>query len=138
MYAAFYSKIKNGIKKIKSSYNEWYTVSGSLLALVVFSMSRFQLPYYANIIFTLLAILCANFIWQQNAIRKKTFATVQLIITIIVLALGTGLFIFYKPEVNLFVTILLLLVIIVYAFSGGKLSMPVNYLFHSCNPVLLY
>lgn len=112
LYAAFYSKIKNGIKKVKLLYNEWFTVSGSLLALFVFSMSRFQLPYYANIIFPLLAILCANFIWQLMQSGKNAFATVQFIITIIVVALGTILFTIYKPEVNLFVLILLVLLLL--------------------------
>jgi len=118
MYAAFYSKIKTGLKKIKSEFNEWFTISGSLLALFVFSMSRFQLPYYANIIFPLLAILCANFIWQQMQSGKKTFPIVQLVITIIVLALGTSLFIFYKPEANLFVIILFVLLLLFTLFLG--------------------
>lgn len=129
LYAAFYSKFKDSIKKVKPLYNEWYTISGSLLALLVFSFSGFQLPYYANIIFPMLAILCANFIWQQMQSDKNTFAIIQLAITVIVISLGGALFIFYKPEINLILLIpmalLLFLVLFLKIIIGSdKLSTP--------------
>jgi 4-amino-4-deoxy-L-arabinose transferase-like glycosyltransferase len=129
MYTAFYSKCKDAIKKVKPLYNEWYTISGSLLALFVFSFSGFQLPYYANIIFPLLAIICANFIWQQLQSGKNTFSIIQFAITVIVISLGAALFIFYKPEINLFyiilIALLLFLVLFLKAIIGsGKLSTP--------------
>lgn len=122
MYAAFYSKIKNAIKKVipiatGTSFNEWYTISGSLFALFVFSFSGFQLPYYANIIFPMLAILCANFTWQQIQSGKNTFAAIQLVITTIVIGLGIALFIIYKPAINsVFISILLVLLLMLLLF----------------------
>ena len=38
---------------------EWYTVAGAGVMFVVFSLSKFQLPYYLNITFPFLAILTA-------------------------------------------------------------------------------
>jgi hypothetical protein len=57
-YAVFKSvkKIFTGIKQA-----EYYTISGGLILLLLFSVSGFQLPFYTNIIFPLFAIVTANF-----------------------------------------------------------------------------
>ncbi len=57
-YAAF--------KKIKEIYQrknhvEYYTLSGGLLLLILFSLSRFQLPFYTNAVFPLFAVVTAPF-----------------------------------------------------------------------------
>src|SRR6185436_16867300 len=60
MYVAVYDKIRSGIKNVTSQ--EWFTLCGSLLTLLIFSLSKFQLSYYTNIIFPFLAILTAQYI----------------------------------------------------------------------------
>lgn len=97
MYASLYSKIRNGIKKIKVEFNEWFTISGSLLTLLVFSFSGFQLPHYSNIVFTLLAIISAHFVWVQVKAGKKLLGRVQNVLSILLLILGAGLVVLYRP-----------------------------------------
>ncbi|MDR3693058.1 glycosyltransferase family 39 protein [Mucilaginibacter sp.] len=51
-------------EKIKAIYNkkvlpEYYAISGGVLLLLLFSFSRFQLPFYTNAIFPLFAIVTA-------------------------------------------------------------------------------
>jgi 4-amino-4-deoxy-L-arabinose transferase-like glycosyltransferase len=69
MYYAFFKNIIKNIRSVNRQA-EYYTISGSLLALLVFSLSGFQLPHYTNIIFPLLAILTADWIYQA-AIRRE-------------------------------------------------------------------
>ncbi|GAB2976087.1 hypothetical protein GCM10027049_08530 [Mucilaginibacter puniceus] len=58
-YFALYKRIKNIIKK--ETLAEYYTLSGGLLLLILFSLSRFQLPFYTNAVFPLFAIILAPY-----------------------------------------------------------------------------
>ena len=69
MYYAISKKILGNIRTVNRQA-EFYTISGSVLALLVFSLSGFQLPHYTNIIFPLLAILTADWIYRA-AIRRE-------------------------------------------------------------------
>jgi hypothetical protein len=74
----------------------------------------------------MLAILCANFIWRQLQSGKSPFTIIQRVLTGIIVALGTALFIFYKPETNLFIIILFILLLLFILFlnkiiHAGKL-----------------
>ena len=62
----FYYAVYKNIKRIwfKKQLAEYYTISGGLLLLVLFSLSRFQLPFYTNIIFPLFAIITAPFCYK--------------------------------------------------------------------------
>ena len=57
----FYYTVYKNLKEIMSKRKlaEYYTISGGLLLLVLFSLSRFQLPFYTNILFPLFAIMIA-------------------------------------------------------------------------------
>jgi hypothetical protein len=71
---AFYFSIYKNIKKItnRQKIAEYYTFSGGMLLLVLFSLSGFQLPFYTNIIFPLFAIWTANYCWHQlTGIERK-------------------------------------------------------------------
>jgi 4-amino-4-deoxy-L-arabinose transferase-like glycosyltransferase len=63
----FYYAVYRSIKGIwlKSRLAEYYTLSGGLLLLLLFSLSRFQLPFYTNTIFPFFAIITAPFCYQQ-------------------------------------------------------------------------
>lgn len=100
MYTALFTKIKSGIKKANTVFNEWFSLSGSLLTLLLFSFSGFQLPHYSNIIFPLLAVLSAHFIWRQAQQLKTIFNKIQTILTVLLILLAAGLLLFYRPALN--------------------------------------
>jgi len=58
-YYAVYSNIKQIVRR--KPLAEYYTLGGGLLLLILFSLSRFQLPFYTNIIFPLFAIITAPY-----------------------------------------------------------------------------
>ncbi len=98
MYYAIFRRIRNSIPRIERS-EEFYTLGGTLLTLLVFSVSSFQLPHYTNILFPLLAILTADFIRQASTRAElRFFAWAQYSVIFLIL---TGLFflqLFFKPE----------------------------------------
>lgn len=62
-YYAVYRNIKDIV--LRKKLNEYYALSGGLLLLLLFSVSRFQLPFYTNAIFPLFAIVTAPFCQKQ-------------------------------------------------------------------------
>ena len=122
MYAALYSRIRQGIKKIESPFTEWFTLCSSLLTLLVFSFSGFQLPHYTNIIFPMLAILSAVMIDQQVSHGQTVFAKIQNGLVILMLLLVGGLLFFYRPVLSFIFIIaaLLLLLSLLLTMSCGS------------------
>jgi hypothetical protein len=75
-YYALAANIKSIVKKRPLA--EYYSLSGGVLLLVLFSLSRFQLPFYTNTIFPLFAIITAPFCYRQlskwgSVFRQVTF-----------------------------------------------------------------
>ncbi|CAN5129651.1 hypothetical protein BH09BAC6_BH09BAC6_13200 [soil metagenome] len=62
-YFAVYKNVKAIIHKIKLP--EYYALTGGLLLLLLFSLSRFQLPFYTNTVFPLFAVITAPFCCRQ-------------------------------------------------------------------------
>ena len=62
-YYAVYKSIKEIIRKRKLP--EYFALSGGLLLLLLFSVSKFQLPFYTNTIFPLFAIITAPYCYAQ-------------------------------------------------------------------------
>ncbi len=62
----FYYAIYKNLKEMwfKKKLVEYYTISGALLLLLLFSLSRFQLPFYTNTIFPLFAVITAPFCYN--------------------------------------------------------------------------
>jgi 4-amino-4-deoxy-L-arabinose transferase-like glycosyltransferase len=126
MYAALFNRLKRINKK--GSEIEWFTISGSLLTLLLFSLSSFQLPHYSNIIFPLLAIITASFISEQVQFGKKIFAIIQNILTVVLIILMIGIIVLYRPgDLLLFVVSAVLLAIAFYIIVF-RLSVPRSYL----------
>jgi 4-amino-4-deoxy-L-arabinose transferase-like glycosyltransferase len=100
MFASLYDKLKLGWKKIHLQQHEWFTLAGSLVTLLVFSFSKFQLPYYSNIIFPLLAILTAAFIFKIHEPAKATWRIIYDIITFILVMGGIALAVTYQPPIT--------------------------------------
>src|SRR5436190_2768454 len=108
MYMSLVHRFKNIKQQIAVEANVWYSLLGSLSALLIFSLSKFQLPYYTNIIFPLLAILTARYIWIKSPHPQTRLIKIILysIITILLVA-PIVLHILYKPGANIFLIILL-------------------------------
>jgi 4-amino-4-deoxy-L-arabinose transferase-like glycosyltransferase len=62
----FYYAVYKSIRRIilKRQLEEYYTISGGLLLLILFSLSRFQLPFYTNTIFPLFSIITAPYCFK--------------------------------------------------------------------------
>jgi 4-amino-4-deoxy-L-arabinose transferase-like glycosyltransferase len=100
MYVALFKKIRAAFDPAARKQQEWYTLSGTLPALLMFSFSGFQLPYYTNILFPFLAILTAAFVMDLTEKGIKRTAILQgLIIGIIVAGIIT-LFFLYRPAIQ--------------------------------------
>ena len=98
MYYAFVKKIIRNIRKVNQEA-EFYTISGSVLALLVFSLSGFQLPHYTNIIFPLLAILTADGIHRMSLRREFLYFRITQIFTVyLILALLIIIQILFRPD----------------------------------------
>ncbi|RYU90496.1 glycosyl transferase [Mucilaginibacter terrigena] len=82
-YYSLYKSLKNIWQKIKLP--EYYTLSGGLLLLVLFSLSRFQLPFYTNILFPLFAIITAPYCLKQLSSAGNIFRRIALLIFAIAL-----------------------------------------------------
>lgn len=121
MYTALFKKLKGGFRQ---TGGEWFTLGGSLLALLIFSLSRFQLPYYTNIIFPFLAVLSAVLITGYIQTTSAVFRVIQYIIMFIMLAGGAFLLYFYRaplphPVLILLTAALLVFLVLFPRFMGG-------------------
>ncbi len=98
MYYAFVKKITQNIRSVNHQA-EFYTISGSVLALLVFSLSGFQLPHYTNIIFPLMAIFTADWIYRAVTLREMRFYKIaQTIIIVLLVVLLIIIQIFFRPK----------------------------------------
>jgi 4-amino-4-deoxy-L-arabinose transferase-like glycosyltransferase len=113
LYVSIYQRIKNAIKKIPPL--EWYTICGSLATFLVFSLSRFQLPHYLNIVFPFFAILTAQYIRE---LTNLSWVRVTQYIILVLLILGViGLHFYFKPGIeNVPVMLLMLFVLLLLVF----------------------
>ncbi|MBE7174955.1 MAG: glycosyltransferase family 39 protein [Mucilaginibacter polytrichastri] len=87
-----YSTIKDMVRGI--GMKEYYSFSGSILLLILFSLSGFQLPFYTNILFPLFAVFMSRIIYEREGFSRPArlyYTITQLIyiagFTIVVLAL---------------------------------------------------
>lgn len=91
------ASVKHVISKLKLP--EYYTLSGGILLVLLFSLSRFQLPFYTNILFPLFAIVTAPYCFKAlskvgEGIRK---GSLWLFITALPLLIIT-IHVFLKPD----------------------------------------
>ena len=96
-YTALYQFFRKNFAQPKLA--EWFCVSGSLLTLLVFSVSKFQLPFYIVIVFPFFSILCAQYLWNlklENSV--KAIRITQLIVCGLMVLLVLLLHYFFRPE----------------------------------------
>jgi 4-amino-4-deoxy-L-arabinose transferase-like glycosyltransferase len=94
LFAGVFQFFKKNIKNAGAA--GWYCLCGSLLTFLVFSASKFQLPFYTNIIFPFYAIITAEYLYGVKSIRAVRIA--QIIVIVLMLALIIALQYFYRPE----------------------------------------
>lgn len=113
--------------KRPSQYTEWLTFSGAFLTLLVFSLSKFQLPHYSNIIFPLLAIFLSGYLQQIRLPKEwRTLRVTQTVVIVIMIIAPLLLHYFFQPAtlswptwtVLLLLLCLLLFLPLVGPFSG--------------------
>ena len=98
LFAAIYQSIKKQAKDIKNS--QWYCLCGALLSFLVFSASKFQLPYYLNIVFPLFAIQLAGYLSQVQLDKSKSaIQWIQSFVIALMLLLIIALQFFFKPSI---------------------------------------
>jgi 4-amino-4-deoxy-L-arabinose transferase-like glycosyltransferase len=99
-YYSVYKSFKNIWKKV--ALPEYYTLSGGILLLMLFSLSRFQLPFYTNILFPLFAIITAPHCFKQLSRAAGYYRQIVLWLFVIVLPiLIIVIHIYFKPASNL-------------------------------------
>ncbi|GGB13465.1 ArnT family glycosyltransferase [Mucilaginibacter rubeus] len=97
LFYALYATVRKMIKRITQP--EYLCISGSVLMLLIFSASKFQLPFYANILFPFFAIITAVFISSLKAgAGLKFFKITQYIMTGLLLVAVMVLNFIFAPE----------------------------------------
>jgi 4-amino-4-deoxy-L-arabinose transferase-like glycosyltransferase len=94
LFAGFFQFFKKNVKNVSAA--EWYCISGALSTFLVFSASKFQLPFYTNIIFPFYAIITAQYLCGVKSIKAVQVA--QIVVVILLIAGIKVLHYFYQPE----------------------------------------
>lgn len=123
LYVAVFQFFRRNVKQ--PAIAEWYSISGALLTLLVFSVSKFQLPFYITIVFPFFSIICAQYICrlqQEKSIRL--IRIVQLVVCAIMVLLILTLHYFFRPASLQVCSIILLFVpvvlFIIVSYSKGN------------------
>lgn len=89
----------------KGTQKEMITLFGSLLTILIFSLSKFQLAHYTNIIFPLMAVLCADFVLSilenKDAVFAKLTQYLQVFTSIILVVLPFVMLYLFQQLPNL-------------------------------------
>jgi len=109
LFAGIYQSIKKGCQQPVSV--QWYCLCGALLTFLVFSASKFQLPYYLNIVFPLFAIQLAAYLNQlQSARSRHIIFRVQAVIIVLLLLIIGALQYFFRPVELSWITVVIIMV----------------------------
>jgi 4-amino-4-deoxy-L-arabinose transferase-like glycosyltransferase len=101
----FYYAVFKNIKEIYQHKKliEYYSLSGGLLLLLLFSLSRFQLPFYTNAVFPMFAVITAPFCHSQLTSFGTKFRMIAQWAFVILLPVAIiFLNFFLKPVYDLF------------------------------------
>ncbi len=97
LFAAIFQFIKKNRDNVHAQ--QWYCFCGALLTFLVFSASKFQLPFYLNIVFPFFAIITAWYLY--NVIHTKSqraILIVQIIVAVLMLGIIAVLQYFFRPD----------------------------------------
>ncbi|GAB3930657.1 ArnT family glycosyltransferase [Mucilaginibacter myungsuensis] len=137
-YYATGRTVKRMIKGVKQP--EYYAFSGSMVLLLLFSISSFQLPFYTNIIFPLFAIPVANFCNENLSIKgEQVFRRVAQQVYIVAFPLVIFVIHFFlKPNSSLLMNIDLILLVVggYFILSNKKIASQLKVFMLSCMVML--
>ncbi len=84
--------------KIREAGLEWYSFFAAMLAFFLFSLSRFQLPHYLNIVFPFFALLTADYLLKlRSTLTLRRIYTMQTVLVVLLFIGGFLLQMFYEP-----------------------------------------
>ena len=138
LYAAVFQFFRKNFKAPAQA--EWYCISGSLLTLLIFSVSKFQLPFYITIVFPFFSILCAQYICSvKKESSVKALKYVQVFVSTIMVLLIVVLHYFFKPaNLNALDVLLLLVPVVLFVLiSLGKNGGRYKIFFQVCTVAFL-
>ena len=130
LYIAFGKMIFN--RKIKQQ--EWLTVYAAASVFLLFSLSRFQLPHYTNIIFPFFAIITAAYLYRQLNNNPKYIRMVQLFLSILIIATLFLLHFTYlpgSPSILFLLAFGILAATLIWIFRNKSLPLISRWLFTS-------
>lgn len=136
----FYYAIFKNIKAVsrKGKLAEYYTMSGGLLLLALFSVSRFQLPFYTNAVFPLFAIITAPFFYRQLSVAGTRLRAIGQWVFIVLLPVAVILLNYFLKAANqvYFIADCLLFAILVFAIYTQIKEAGKRIFFLSCSAAL--
>jgi 4-amino-4-deoxy-L-arabinose transferase-like glycosyltransferase len=133
LYCCIFKSVKNIIKGV--AMPEYVTVSGAFIMLLIFSISKFQLPFYTNILFPFLAIITARFVKEIiDSNHSRFFSITQYIIAALLIATILILNFVFEPEGwLLFLSMLVGLVLCTwYIYKSNGAGIRALFLFTCC------
>ncbi len=122
LFAAIFQFIRKGIKNV--NVTEWYCICGSLLTFLLFSASRFQLPYYLNIVYPFFAIITAQYLYSLSLEKSLQLVRVtQFVMMGLMLVVVAALQYFFQPEAFNWITgFILIALLIALIFLPGRIA----------------
>ncbi|MBS1530983.1 MAG: glycosyltransferase family 39 protein [Bacteroidetes bacterium] len=112
LFAAVFQFIRKGIKRTNAY--EWYCISGSILTFLVFSASKFQLPYYLNIVYPFFAIITAQYLYNLRSVKSiRAVRIVQVVLLVIIVLVIGMLQYFFRPGALNWITVMLLAILFI-------------------------
>ncbi|MDB5132279.1 MAG: hypothetical protein JWR02_2028 [Mucilaginibacter sp.] len=98
----FYHAVYNDIKGLfnRQKRTEYYSLCGGLILLLLFSLSRFQLPFYTNAAFPLFAVMTAPVCYQQINKFGTQFRLIAQWLFVIMLPVGIIIINFFLKPAN--------------------------------------
>ncbi len=131
-YIATFFKIKRNVKKVQQK-EEFYSIFAALTSILIFSLSKFQLAHYTNIIFPFMAIITADFIVKlkdKYVYFKKAYSIIQWFLIGISILIIPLLYFIMVPSFNfVFLLIFILCILAIIIVVKNKLH-PINRLFY--------
>lgn len=118
LYAALFKRFR----RLKD-YPEWYCLGGAAITFLLFSLSRFQLPHYLNIVFPYFAIITAQHIndWKN----EKILRTIQYVLIALLLAAPIALHLFFRPGIhNLALLLVMTIILLALLFLPRLFTVP--------------
>lgn len=127
----FYYAVYKNLKEIflKRKLPEYYALFGGLLLLLLFTLSRFQLPFYTNSIFPLFAVVTAPYCYMQLSRFGTKFRLISQWVYIVLLPIAILAINFFMHSTNTlyftFDCLMFGLLIVLISFSIKELSKKV-------------